>query len=97
MAFCLDAQAPQALSLNPRSTASVGSWYPARVHEVVLNGEARAFATGATVASLLDELGLNATQVAVERNQEIVPRASFAVTKLANGDIFEVVTFVGGG
>ncbi len=65
--------------------------------EVVVNGEARALAAGATVAGLLQELGLPALQVAVERNAEIVPRAEFAATALAPGDTLEIVTFVGGG
>jgi thiamine biosynthesis protein ThiS len=33
----------------------------------------------------------------VERNHEVVPRASHAHTALAAGDRLEVVTFVGGG
>jgi thiamine biosynthesis protein ThiS len=35
--------------------------------------------------------------VAVERNLEVVPRASLADVAVADGDTFEVVHFVGGG
>jgi thiamine biosynthesis protein ThiS len=64
---------------------------------ILLNGDPRAIAPGTTLATLLIELGLDARQVAVERNLEIVPRAEYAQTQLVEGDRLEVVTFVGGG
>lgn len=64
---------------------------------IVLNGESRAVEAGATVASLVAALGLDARQVAVERNREVVPRARHGETPLVEGDCVEVVTFVGGG
>ena len=64
---------------------------------IVLNGERREIRDDTTVAGLLTELGLDSRQVAVERNQAIVPRAQHADTVLADGDKLEVVTFVGGG
>jgi thiamine biosynthesis protein ThiS len=67
------------------------------VADILLNGETRAIAPETTLAALLEELGLDARQVAVERNLEIVPRADYAETKLVAGDRLEVVTFVGGG
>jgi sulfur carrier protein len=65
--------------------------------QVQVNGETRMLVAGATVAHLLADLGLQGKQVAVERNQEVVPRAEHGTTKLADGDRLEVVTFVGGG
>jgi thiamine biosynthesis protein ThiS len=35
--------------------------------------------------------------VAVERNGEVVPRARHADVELADGDVIEIVHFVGGG
>lgn len=64
---------------------------------IVLNGEPHPLAAPLTVAELLGELGLDARQVAVERNREIVPRTEHANTVLADGDRLEIVTFVGGG
>ena len=64
---------------------------------VVVNGESRTVIEGTTVASLLAELGLGDTRVAVECNREVVPRAQHASTVLAAGDRLELVTFVGGG
>jgi len=65
--------------------------------EIVYNGAPRAVPAGATVAALLVDLGLNVQHVAVEVNQELVPRAKHASRPLAAGDKVEVVTLVGGG
>lgn len=64
---------------------------------IVLNGEPRDVANALTVRELLVELGLGDTLVAVERNEDIVPRAAHSTTSLAEGDAVEVVHFVGGG
>jgi sulfur carrier protein len=64
---------------------------------IEVNGEPRDVKDGTTVRGLLDELGLGTTLVAVERNEEIVPRAEHATCALAAGDRIEVVEFVGGG
>ena len=62
-----------------------------------VNGELRRVPAGVSVARMLVELGLNPQRVAVERNLEVVPRASLADVAVADGDTFEVVHFVGGG
>ena len=64
---------------------------------VTVNGEPRELPIGSTVADLVAALGLKTSQVAVERNREIVRRAEHASTVLAGGDRLEVVTFFGGG
>jgi len=64
---------------------------------IVLNGEPRDVPGGATVLDLLVELGRDARTVAVERNGDILPRASFGATALRPGDRLEVVHFVQGG
>lgn len=65
--------------------------------QIVVNGAERAVDEGTTVAELLRELGLSGAPVAVERNREIVPKASHATTTLAASDRLEVVSIVGGG
>jgi sulfur carrier protein len=65
--------------------------------EIVYNGQPRRLREGATVAELLSQLELNARQVAVEVNLQLVPRARHAERLLAAGDRVEVVTLVGGG
>lgn len=50
--------------------------------------------------SLLDYLiasNYDPKRVAVERNGDIVPKARYGETVLADGDTVEVVSFVGGG
>ena len=46
---------------------------------------------------LLTILGLDTRKVAVERNEEIVPRSLYADTWLVSGDSLEIVHFIGGG
>ena len=61
-----------------------------------MNGEARETAA-ATLAALVDELGLDRRKVAIERNLEIAPRSQHTAIALAEGDRIEIVSFVGGG
>jgi sulfur carrier protein len=67
------------------------------VMQITVNGKPQDLESGATVAMLLEALGLDPRQLAVERNLELVPRGEHAATKLAAGDRVEVVTLVGGG
>ena len=64
---------------------------------LTLNGETRTFHNGASVADLVRDIGLDPVKVAVERNLEIVPRSTLANVVLADGDVLEIVHFVGGG
>ncbi|MGH9158071.1 MAG: sulfur carrier protein ThiS [Acidimicrobiales bacterium] len=52
---------------------------------------------GATVASLLDKMGLSGRWVLVEHNGTAVPRAEQTSTRLADGDRLELVRAVAGG
>lgn len=54
-------------------------------------------ADGRTIDEYLRERDYSLKQVAVERNGEIVPRSRYADVQLCDGDIVEVVSFVGGG
>ena len=64
---------------------------------LVVNGETRDVGDAASVADLLLALDVRAGRVAVEINEEVVPRAAFAERRLAPGDRVEIVNFVGGG
>ena len=64
---------------------------------ITVNGEARAAASGSTVATLLAAMGVDPTRVAIERNEEVVPRTTWSAAPLADGDRLEIVAFVGGG
>lgn len=64
---------------------------------VTVNGREREAAAGATVASLIEELALTNRRVAVERNRVIVGKEEWTRTALEDGDVFEILHFVGGG
>jgi len=64
---------------------------------ISVNGENRKSHTGASVADLLRELGLDGGRVAIERNLEILPRPKWSETRVEAGDRYEIVQFVGGG
>ena len=64
---------------------------------LTLNGEARNYDPPLTVFALLALMGLDTRKVAVERNEEIVPRSAYAQTWLQPGDQLEIVHFIGGG
>ncbi|MEM9346570.1 MAG: sulfur carrier protein ThiS [Planctomycetota bacterium] len=61
-----------------------------------VNGESKK-TDAATVADLLDELGLAGQAVAVEVNQSVVPKKQHSEATLNDGDKIELVTLVGGG
>jgi sulfur carrier protein len=65
---------------------------------VTVNGDRVELPPGVvTVRGLIEHLELTDGPVAVERNGEVVPRAVHPSTALADGDVLEIVHFVGGG
>ena len=64
-----------------------------------INGQTRSFPEPApsTLDQVIQQLGMKADRVAVERNGEIVPRTEWTGTAVQSGDRLEVVHFVGGG
>jgi thiamine biosynthesis protein ThiS len=64
---------------------------------VTVNGIATECPMGLSVDELLLKLQLPLDRVAVERNRQIVRKDQRASTGVQDGDVFEVVTFVGGG
>ncbi|MBQ3886247.1 MAG: sulfur carrier protein ThiS [Ruminococcus sp.] len=63
---------------------------------VKINGEQLEKA-GKSVSEVLAEMGISGQRVAVEINEEIVPKAKYDETILKDEDTVEVVRFVGGG
>ena len=54
-------------------------------------------AAGKKLAEYLETTSFDTRRIAVEINGEIVPKAQYANTLINDGDIIEVVSFVGGG
>jgi thiamine biosynthesis protein ThiS len=65
--------------------------------QIVVNGEKREVPAGLGVPGLLSHLGLPVERVAIERNQEILPRGQWVSTEVLAGDRYEIVHLVGGG
>ena len=64
---------------------------------VIVNGTPRVVRPPISLRGLIDSLGLEGDAVAVERNRRIVRRADWNGTALGDGDMIEIVHFVGGG
>jgi sulfur carrier protein len=64
---------------------------------LLVNGKPLEIPSDLTVRGLIEHLGLTDGPVAVERNREIVPRATHGEVRLSEGDVLEIVHFVGGG
>ncbi len=65
--------------------------------KVFVNGEMRELANGTTIAMLVAALDLAGRRIAVEVNEEIVPKAVHAQTLLRDNDRVEIVHAIGGG
>lgn len=65
-----------------------------------INGQNREFSeldAEPALVRLVDLLQMKADRIAIERNGDIVPRATWERVSLQNGDKLEIVQFVGGG
>lgn len=65
--------------------------------EITLNGETRQIPDDTTAAQLVKLLELTGKRMAMEVNQEIVPRSTYDQHVLYNGDKIEIVGAIGGG
>jgi len=65
--------------------------------QLKINGEDRDNISAQTVQELLDELKITVGRVAVEVNMIIVRRTEYEQFRLNDGDVIEIVNFVGGG
>ena len=63
---------------------------------VKVNGE-KLNIEGKTVAEYLIDSGYDIKRIAIECNGEIIPKARYGDRILQDGDIIEIVRFVGGG
>ncbi len=64
---------------------------------IVLNGEQRGLEEALTLHGLIDCLELSGKRLAVEVNEEVVPRSQHAEYYLHDGDRVEIVHAIGGG
>jgi len=64
--------------------------------QVIINGEQTMLTDVRTVENLIKHLELNG-RLAIEINQQIVPRSEFATRTITDGDVIEIVHAIGGG
>lgn len=65
--------------------------------KIVLNGNSEEVAEGSTLATLLEAFNLEQSLIVSELNGEIIKKEAYATTTLHEGDILEIIKFVGGG
>jgi sulfur carrier protein len=65
--------------------------------QIQVNGSPAEVAEPCTLSTLIETLGLTGRRLAVEVNQELVPRSRLAEQWLAPGDEVEIIHAVGGG
>jgi thiazole synthase len=64
---------------------------------ITVNGEARTAPAGTSFAGLISSMGVDPARVAIERNEEVVPRKTWPEAVVREGDKIEIVAFIGGG
>ena len=64
---------------------------------IVLNGEQRGLEQALTVLGLIEQLDLTGKRLAVEVNEEVIPRSQHEAFRLQDGDRVEIVQAIGGG
>ncbi|WP_270840755.1 sulfur carrier protein ThiS [Mediterraneibacter faecis] len=64
---------------------------------ITVNGKQIRLTSEMSVADYLEQNNYKVNRIAVEMNEEILPKYSYSDTMLKDGDRLEVVTFVGGG
>ena len=64
---------------------------------ITVNGKQISLTSEMSVADYLEQNNYQINRIAVEMNEEILPKYSYSETMIKDGDRLEVVTFVGGG
>ena len=64
---------------------------------IILNGKSKQLDSDASITQLLEILALSEKRLAVEVNQQIIPRSDFASHLLQEQDKVEIVQAIGGG
>ena len=65
--------------------------------KIQINGEDKQVVEGQSIAALLEQLQIRPGRVVVELNRAIISRETHGSTMLKDGDVLEIVHFVGGG
>ena len=64
---------------------------------LTINGEIKDNIQAKSLKELLEEMGIISGRVAVEVNTQVIKKADYGSFGLHDGDVVEIVNFVGGG
>lgn len=64
---------------------------------IKVNGEEKPLEGEMLLSDFLGKEGYQKERIAVELNEKIIPKGRYEETMLYDGDVLEVVSFVGGG
>lgn len=64
---------------------------------MTINGVSKTGYVNVTVEEMLQREGYKISQVAIELNEQILPKGQYEDTVLKEDDVIEVVSFMGGG
>jgi len=65
--------------------------------QIYINGEEKMVTEQSSMAALIEQLALTGKRVAVEVNEELVPRSTFEQHMIQANDRIEIINAVGGG
>ena len=65
--------------------------------QIYINGEEKTVAAQSSMAALVEQLALTDKRIAVEVNEELVPRSTFEQHLIQANDRIEIINAVGGG
>jgi len=64
---------------------------------IIVNGVEKTYTSSLTLETLINELGHADKKVAIEVNEEIIPRSELRNKMVIDGDKIEIINAVGGG
>jgi len=64
---------------------------------IIINGVEKTYTSSLTLETLLNELDHAGKKVAIEVNEEIIPRSQYKNKLVVDGDKIEIINAVGGG
>jgi sulfur carrier protein len=65
--------------------------------EIILNGVATQVSQRSSIEDLLAEIGVPSERIAIELNQEVIPKSEYSSRQLHAADRIEIIQAVGGG
>lgn len=65
--------------------------------QITLNGKIHILEKNTSIAALMSDLQLDPRKIAIEHNLTIIPCSEYNDIYITDGDVLEVVQFIGGG